>query len=293
MSQTDYAALILAISQKLARPLMFSKEISDRRGTVVLKLVDSEADDYFALKFSKMSSYAADVIANEAKNLQSFQKFNNRFYWDSGIIDGFSYVLTKWLDGERLGSVSKSIRSIADGQQRKHAWLDLSLNLAQKVGDLHQLGYLHYDIQPEHFRFIDDKAYLFDFGLSYQADKTNPLYKGGLVHFQSPETCRSLLEEQQAIHYDMQSEVYAFAATLFFLYTEHTVMSYDSELSLEEKRKAIAKGTPRCFTDVGAEAYPEFENVLQAGLECDLEKRFSNLADFVTNLERVKSFLKL
>jgi len=156
----------------------------------------------------------------------------------------------------------------------------------QKLHNLHTLSYLHYDVQPEHFRIVDNEIYLFDFGLSCKINKTNVLYKGGLIHFQSIEVCNYVLQENEIIDYNIKSEVYAHASTLFFLYSEQTVVDYDFELSLKEKLDIIAKGKPRTFEEVRVEAFPEFEAILQACLNPDLDKRISDLSEVITALEK-------
>jgi len=98
--------------------------------------------------------------------------------------------------------------------------------------------------------------------------------------------CNYILQENKIIEYDIKSEVYALAATLFFLYTEQTVIGYDFKLPLKEKFGIIATGKPRTFEEVRAEAFPEFEAVLQACLNPDLDKRVSGLSEVITALEK-------
>lgn len=179
-----YDALILAISEKIAKPLAFDKLISDRRGTVVIKLVDSCSSEsepaYFALKFCDAKSDTAKVIQNEVTVLQDLTEFTNDLYCDSGEFFGQSYLLTKWLSGRRLIDVVREIKAIDDLRERQLGWLELTLNLIKKVHELHTLDYLHYDIQPEHFRIVDGDIQLFDFGLSCKKIRQMYSIKAGL-----------------------------------------------------------------------------------------------------------------
>ncbi len=280
-----------AIAKKIAKPLVFVKLISDRRGTTVVKLVDTSTSEsnptYYALKFSEANSDTAKLIENEALVLQDLTNFTDGLYCDSGEFDNQAYLLTKWLEGRRLVDVVRDVKSIADRCERRVGWLELALNLTKKVHELHTLDYLHYDIQPEHFREIDGKLQLFDFGLSCMGDSINILYKGALIHYQSPEVCNYIVQESKIIQYDIISEIYSVAATLFVLYTNKTVMDYDHKPSLNEKWQIIATGTPRTFKEVEAEAFPELEAVLQACLVPDRDKRMADLSEVIMALEDI------
>ena len=189
--------LYSAISKKIAKPLVFVKLISDRRGTTVVKLVDTSTSEsnptYYALKFAEANSDTAKLIENEALILQDLTNFTDGLYCDSGEFDNQAYLLTKWLEGRRLVDVVRDVKSIVDRCEREVGWLELALTLTKKLHDLHNLGYLHYDVQPEHLREINGKLQLFDFGLSCKENNTNVLYKGALVHYQSTETCNNFL----------------------------------------------------------------------------------------------------
>ena len=275
--------------------MTFVKLISDRRGTTVVKLVDTSTPKtnptYYALKFSEANSDTAKLIANEALVLQDLREFTSNLYQDSGEFDNQAYLLTKWLDGRKLVDVVRDVKSLADRREREVGWLELSLKLTKKLHELHTLDYLHYDIQPEHFREIDGNLQLFDFGLSFHKNITNVLYKGALVHYQSPETCNSILQYSKTIQYDKLSEIYSLAATLFVLYTGKTVMNYDHKPPLKEKWQIIATGIPRTFEEVEAGAFPKFEAVLMACLNADVNQRIQSLDEVIDRLEAISTTL--
>ena len=64
-------------------------------------------------------------------------------------------------------------------------------------------------------------------------------------------------------------------------------MDYDHKPPLKEKWQIIATGTPRTFEEVEAEAFPEFEAVLQACLNPDRDKRVADLSKVIVALEAI------
>jgi DNA-binding helix-hairpin-helix protein with protein kinase domain len=94
-------------------------------------------------------------------------------------------------------------------------------NMLHKVIELYELGYLHGDLQPNHF--IIDAAggyHMIDLETAFRMNDPESSYRGALVHYVSPEIADGMMNGNESIPLDVVSEIYSFAAVVFFLATE-------------------------------------------------------------------------
>jgi serine/threonine protein kinase len=157
---------------------------------------------------------------------------------------------------------------------------------------LHNLGYVHGDLQPDHFLFNEaGNVYLLDLALAMRTGDHTFAYKGGLVHFNSPEVCVQLLQGSEKIPLDVLSEVYAAASVVFFLYTGHTSTHYGTDdfsmVPMEERLRCIAAGRRSSFASIAAEPFPELEQVLDWCLQVDRQQRCASLTRAVEALAAI------
>ena len=165
-----------------------------------------------------------------------------------------------------------------------------------KVAELHALGYLHGDLQPDHFRWVDGTVQLLDFALTHRTDEDFD-YPGALVHFSAPEVCAQQLAgsspghcspgHDSPVRYDEQAELYSLAAVVFFLYTGQLSVYYgneDAKLDLEKKRERIAQGHRATFAGAGAEPGSGLERILEKCLSADKRARYGSVAEAAHDL---------
>ena len=301
--------LFTAISEKLGIPLTFCPENIFDGTPMVLQLVDtstSETDPtYYALMFVEDDSETAKLIENAALVLQDLREFTDDLYCDSGEFNGQTYLLMKRLKGREWFRVVNEVKSIADSQERKVAWLELSLNFVKKVHELHSLGYLHGKIGAGNVRVIDDELRLFNFKYSCLESKATTFYRRASGYSHLPEVCSYVLQtsditdynwrtvngyvekDKKIIPYDKRSEIYSVVETLYLRYTNTTPIDLDHDPSLKEKFEITAVGKVRSFEEAKAEAFPEFEAVLMSCLHPDPDKRPTDLSEVIVALENI------
>ncbi len=270
--------LIRYVSECIDLPLQLETEISNRRGAKMLKLL--AGDEHFGLKV------ATDIqtsVAREAVVSRELGGFTQR-YFDSGTYKGVSWLLLRWVTGQ---SVYRRVKELRDdlGADAKPELLRLFARMASKVADLHALGYLHGDLQPNHFRTVDNTIHLLDFALTHRMDERFN-YPGALVHFSAPE-CQQQLLGSSTVRYDAQAELYSLASVVFFLYTGHLSADYGSEgmnLDFAAKRKRIALGHRSTFSSVGCEPFGALESILERCLAADKRERYPGVAEIARDL---------
>lgn len=233
-------------------------------------------------------------IRREACILKLLDDFTNNVYVASGDHGSQAWLLTKWIDGDSSTITAKSIKSQTknDTRRMKKCMLDFFINLIQKVSNLHKLGYVHGDLQPVHFiiNFLDG-VHLIDFEFSKHIDDATDFYKGGLVHYNSPETAKAMLENNVNIPLDFLTEIYSVASVIFFLYTGKTSTYYGSydykNIQMEKKLMCIAGDKRNTFKHAGAEPFPELESILSWCLEADRSRRCPSIESAVEEMQKI------
>ena len=290
--------LIAHVSERSGLPLELEAEVSNRRGARMLKLAAGERR--FGLKVAlKMATKTGASTAREAAVLQELRSFTP-IYVDSGDDQGFSWLLLTWVAGQSVYRYIKELRDCLE-PDTKPKRLELFAAMFAKVAELHALGYLHGDLQPDHFRWVKGTVQLLDFALTHRTDEEFD-YPGALVHFSAPEVCAQQLACSSPGHcspghcspvrYDERAELYSLAAVVFFLYTGQLSVDYgnkDMKLNLEEKRKRIAQGHRTMFAGAGfvgagAELWSELERILEKCLSADRGARYGSVAEAAHDL---------
>lgn len=271
MSKAFDQQLIIYVSRRNNLSLQLETEISNRRSAKMFKLLSGEQQ--FGLKV------ATDVqasTAREAAVLRELSSFTPA-YVDSGYYAGCAWLLLNWVAGQ---SAYRYVKQSRDSSEPDTKRLELFAAMFEKVAALHALGYLHGDLQPDHFRIAKNDVHLLDLALAHRTAERFD-YPGALVHFSAPEICEQQLRETP-VRYDEQAEQYALASAVFFLYTGHLSADYGSEgmkLGLEGKRKRIASGYRNTFSSIGCKPFTGLESVLEKCLAADKRARYLGVGE--------------
>lgn len=241
------------------------KEVSNRRGAVLLQL--SDGDNLFALKIAPSEQPA---LARECRFLQEQPSINPHFYLADGLQDDWRWLLLHWLELPSIYHYHKHLKTRAE---KAH----LYKTMLEKLAQLHHLGYYHGDIQPEHFRVArDGSVYLLDFGLTHHIAEHYD-YQGALVHFSAPEICQRQLDSLP-LHYDATAEIYALAATIFFLHSGQLPVDYGQEpCDLHQKRQRIAMAQYHRLNALATFGWKDLENFLRIAMAHNSSDRFASL----------------
>ncbi|KUF15303.1 protein kinase [Streptomyces silvensis] len=125
------------------------------------------------------------------------------------------------------------------------------LACADALGELHDKGYAHGDVQPAHFILSDGdgpvQAALIDLalvgGAAIPARFDFP-YRGCLVHYEAPEIARRVLESGEATP-TREADVYGLGATLFMAATGWRHVEYPDDAPRTAQRRAVVDRSHR------------------------------------------------
>ncbi|RKL64952.1 hypothetical protein CR203_23375 [Salipaludibacillus neizhouensis] len=279
----------LSIIEQLQSREGFSFRVKGNSQEMLIKFIDINTNN--ATQRQRVKS-----LKNEAKILIELAKFSNDTYISSGTLDTTVWILRKWIDGITVWEHTKYIRANPQLQENKQKFIESLIHMVKKVIQLNKLGYLHGDLQPNHF-LIDnnERVHLIDLEVSVQMDQKDTGYIGALLHFVSPETAEGMLKEKLNIPLDLMSEIYSFGAVSFFLYTGYTANSYGESpasnqikgIEKNDKLTAITLGKTRTFSQIDAEPFPDFESVIMKCLSLQRTNRFKNFEELLISLELI------
>ncbi|MEM8532229.1 MAG: hypothetical protein AAGF95_15395 [Chloroflexota bacterium] len=219
-----------------------------------------------------------------------------------GQFESTVWLLREWIDGVTVGQYCSYIREEPLQPDNKHRFIVDLIRMLEQVMLLDEAGYLHGDLQPNHF-IVDQEGsfHLIDLELAIRKDASETEYGGAFVHFVSPETATGMLSDSHHIALDALSEIYSFGSVAFFLYTGKTAHAYGrtldghemAEISKEDKLQAIVQGRIRSFTHTDAAAFSELEQILHWCLQVDRSQRCPSFPALFTALKDLKHTLQV
>ncbi len=272
----------------------FVREVANRRGSALFQV--RRGNTLLALKLSVSNADDGvydpiELLYREASVLRRLGTLADNLYIDHGVFENRHWLLLRWLDGETVSEPCKVYRAIEDDRLRHGTFLNLFANILRKYVAVHTAGFMHGDVQTHHVFMTSEKPALIDWGLGKHIDDKDYIYRGGLVHFVSPETAKGMLIKAPSIPYDTTTEMYAIAAMFFILYTGKTPVYYGSNdvlsVPLEDKLKFVARGDIVSFKKIGIKPFPELESRLRKCLNSDKDERLSSIA-FLQEIQAIR-----
>ncbi|MBT4207044.1 protein kinase [Candidatus Woesearchaeota archaeon] len=287
--------LILGHKNLSDKTLSFCEEIVDRRGMAVVK-VNSKEQSY-ALKFSLPEGVEVydpfKIIKHEGEILKQAGEIADNLYVDQGELNGVTWLLTKWIDGQNLYQWAEPLRK-EYSEKNIATFLKIFIEICRKIEKINSAGFIHGDLQPVHFFLTHNNVItLIDWALVKNINNNSCEldYKGGLVHYVSPEVAVQMLGKKDNILLDEISEVYSLATVLFTLYTGKTSTFYGSDnlksISFEDKLKRVSEGNHNSFSKLNIPAFPNLEKLFCYALQVDRKKRCSSVKQFREELEQI------
>lgn len=264
--------------------------VADRRGSRVYRLRFPTGDVAV-----KLASYNADdqgvreaerLAHREAAVLTHLHQFAPGYLIDSGDLDdGGSWLALRWLEGITPDRLFKPARNGDDSPTQREGILGAAANIADRLAQLHALGWLHADLQPAHILLGASTVHLIDFALAQgpyplQSEVT---YRGGMVHFTAPEIAGHILAtpDEQSIAIDEPAEVYALAAVLHLAWTGRPPTNYTHDRAAwRDKLRDIAHGRLHDLKAIRPWPWPEFENALGHALIPNPDDRVPSMTRF-------------
>ncbi|MGW2865380.1 protein kinase domain-containing protein [Streptomyces sp. NPDC001205] len=224
--------------------------VLNRRGSTVWDVETPTGRVVVKLGYaSKTHVWTALAPAREGVILQALGTATVTYgQWDHG-----TWNVQPWQAGTDLQHLWEHHRT-RDGVSRPP--LSDALACARALAELHERGYVHGDVQPAHFLVRDEpaRAALIDLALARGAEippRFDFAYRGCLVHYESPEISRRVLEDGSAVP-TREADVYALGATLFMAATGWRHVEYPDDASRLAQRQAIVNGTHRPVNIAGS-----------------------------------------
>lgn len=119
--------------------------------------------------------------------------------------------------------------------------LDEAYACAAELAALHDRGWVHGDVQPNHFVVGPGGTRLIDLALAQGGTVPEAYdfgYRGCLVHYEAPEISGSVLETGAAVP-TAAADVYALGASLFISATGWRHVDYADDATREDQRRAV------------------------------------------------------
>ncbi|MDT0305776.1 protein kinase [Streptomyces sp. DSM 44917] len=215
--------------------------VMNRRGSTVWKVTGEHGRHAVKLGYpaAVTHQYTALAPAREAAILRLLGREGvHAGEWERG-----TWSVQPWYEGESLWERWEPHRS---GTARCDLDVD-ALRSAQALAALHAAGWVHGDVQPHHFLFGPDGVRLIDLGLARGGEVPAAYdfpHRGCLVHYESPEISRGVLETGTALP-TPASDVFGLGASLFMSATGLRAIDFPPEAERPEQRRVIARGRHR------------------------------------------------
>ncbi|WFB10385.1 protein kinase [Streptomyces sp. LX-29] len=215
--------------------------VMNRRGTTLWKV--RSAHRTYAVKVgypTTTHAWTALAPAREGAILRRLNRDDVSYGdWEHG-----TWNVQPWHQGDSLYDLWQPHR--AEGASSVPD-LGEALSCAEAVASLHSMGWTHGDVQPAHLITSPKGTALIDLALAHGGSvpaRYDFSYRGCLVHYESPEISRSVLETGTAAP-SMAADVYALGASLFISATGLRHVAYPDDASRKDQRQAIVDGPHR------------------------------------------------
>ena len=179
----------------------------------------------------------------------------------------YSYMLVPWIEGSPLGAIFRSTDPSELANLTRIAF-EMS---AKALEELHIQSTSHGDLQPDHFLLEGtDRAFIIDLGLAQGPKLPRLDYRGGLVHFMSPEVAQVVATGDVAVA-STRGDVFSLAATFHYLVAGRLHFDYASHgaETWAEKVRVISEGQPSIDRDSLRLLDTKLAEVLEACLNVD------------------------
>ncbi|MCR8578201.1 protein kinase [Streptomyces sp. Isolate_219] len=209
--------------------------VVNRRGSTVWDV--RTATGRFAIKLgyrSRTHEWTALAPAREAVILRQLITEEVRFgEWEEG-----TWSMQPWRDGEALFARWEPSRHPSEPREPN---LAEALSCAAALAALHEAGWVHGDVQPNHFVISPTRTALIDLALAQGGEIPESYdfsYRGCLVHYEAPEISESILATGTAVP-TQEADVYALGASWFISATGWRHVSYPDGAERKDQRQAI------------------------------------------------------
>ncbi|WP_324608541.1 protein kinase domain-containing protein [Streptomyces sp. NRRL S-1448] len=204
----------------------------------------------FAVKLGYRSQTHAWTALAPAREAAILRQLNASDEIHCGEWEEGTWSAQRWREGRSLFDLWEPHRRASGATAPSFAEV---LSCVAALADLHAAGWVHGDVQPNHFVVGPTRTALIDLALAQGGkipERYDFSYRGCLVHYEAPEISRSILETGTAVP-TAPADVYALGASFFISATGWRHVPYPDDASREEQRQAIVDTPHRPITVPG------------------------------------------
>jgi serine/threonine-protein kinase len=242
-------------------------------GNIVgLKILDKAKTDALEARFKGLKKPTEGEIASTFEHPRIVTTYSH------GITtNDEQFLVMEFLDGPGLNSLIIGRSKLLDGNR-----LALARQAAEALEAVHNAGYIHRDICPRNFVCSQDATSLklIDFGLTVPATKDFmlPGNRTGTPNYMAPEVVRRKPT-------DLRLDIFAFGVSVYELFAFDLPWQRGSD-----GRAAMAHGMsePPPLRKYYPKIHPALEAAIHKCMEAEPDNRFSNIAQFLKAISRVK-----
>lgn len=242
--------------------------IGEGGAAYVYKMRHRTGNKYAALKVLKESAHAdfRRRFADEMNIGRLLQHSHIVTVYDTGEIDGMTYILMEYMEGRSLRDRLNQPINIATATT-------IIGQIGQALDYAHSRGVFHRDIKPENILFTaDNVAKLADFGIAKLNGMRRLTSEGMLIG--TPEYMS--FDQAKGMSVDGRSDQYSLAIVLYEMLTGQPPFTGRNPLSIVEMHMNEAPPPPRRLNPAVS---PQVETVIMRALSKDRTRRYPTLGD--------------
>ena len=197
------------------------------------------------------------------------------------------YIATEFVDGVTLR------HHMATQRMTLEEVLKVAIQVASALQAAHDAGIAHRDIKPENVMIRSDGyVKVLDFGLAKLTEmddplpatpETNPGVVMGTPRYMSPEQARGL-------DVDARTDIFSLGIVIYEMVTGRVPFE---GVTSSDIIAALIKDEPASMSLSVPELPLEFEQVVNKALAKDLDQRYQTIAEFSSDLQRIKDEIQL
>lgn len=244
----------------------------------VYKAQDRLLNRFVAVKILKESlkydNEIVDKFGTEAKAAASLSHNNIVSVYDVGTIDGLSYIVMEFIDGETLKEYINRNKPI-----KWQTACEITIQIANALSAAHEKGIIHRDIKPHNILITKDgTAKVADFGIARAVSSDTVVAGGsalGSVHYISPEQARGGFV-------DNSSDLYSLGVVLYEMLTGSLPFDGDNAVSIALKKLEEEPLSPKV---INLDIPQTLDTIVMKSISKEQHMRYKNAEDFAADLK--------
>ena len=244
----------------------------------VYKAQDRLLNRFVAVKVLKESLKSDEEIVDkfsaEAKAAAGLSHNNIVSIYDVGLIDGLSFIIMEYVDGETLKEYINKNKPL-----KWQTACEITIQIADALGVAHSNGIIHRDIKPHNIIITKDGvAKVADFGIARAVSSDTVVAGGsvmGSVYYISPEQARGGFVENS-------SDLYSLGVVLYEMLTGSLPFDGDNPVSIALKKLEEEPMSPKV---INLDIPQSLDAVVMKAISKEQHTRYKNADELIADLK--------